>query len=919
MGRLFGVHRRPAPLDQVILICAPAVITSIVLYGLYYYLQGAWQLLAVAGGSGAALAGIGLSLFLSRRRHPTAAARVLLLSMLVVLGVVPLFVAGLTHYIIATAALLILVVGAEILPGRYRIWLATAMLFGLATLLIEWQAPLPRYMPGPSGLRGLYMLGASTTFLAVVLWHTTLGPLPAFTSIRTRLLITSVVLVCFTGGAVSYFSTVVLRHQEQDDAIAWLSAVTSRKEGQIDSWTDHMQMSLALFARHSAPQLLTVLAPRAEEHAGYHDALQHLHADLMDTFVLTHVYDALYVVDTRGHTALAAGAADVAPLDVTCAGQPDGPCIKPPRYYPSLGRMAVVAVQPVHDQNGQLIGTVAGYASMEALYTIVDEPDSLSEIGVTYLLGADHTVLLPVGTMQALPAAVQPLALDAQGAGSEPHGREGDVFFYEDSHGVPLVGVYRWLPKLQVALLAEQTQAEAFQSSKALIDVHLGVTLILLATAAVTALYMVRSITAPLSELSATAEKIADGALDLTAEVRHDDEIGALARAFNHMTARLRHARDQLEQRVRQRTEELAQANAELQSENAVRMQTEQAVQRERNKLKSILDTIEDGVYIVSRRYTTEYANPTLEREFGPINGRTCYEHMYGRTEPCPWCPNEQVWQGVSVRREETRKNGTIYEVYDTPLQNADGSVSKLAIFHDVTAHKRAQEEILQRNHELAILSRQLVEIQERERHHISRELHDETSQALTSLMLRLGMLERDLQHGVAAAHRVAELKHMLEEVLTGLHRLATDLRPPSLDHIGLVAALRQYAERVAAQYGLVVDFGAIGLDEKRLPQELEIAIYRIVQEAVANVVRHAQATHVDVIVERRPDRVRVIVEDNGCGFEMAAVSCERLGMLGMRERAEMVGGHLAIDSARGAGTTVVMEAPYDGSYPDRG
>jgi signal transduction histidine kinase len=213
-----------------------------------------------------------------------------------------------------------------------------------------------------------------------------------------------------------------------------------------------------------------------------------------------------------------------------------------------------------------------------------------------------------------------------------------------------------------------------------------------------------------------------------------------------------------------------------------------------------------------------------------------------------------------------------------------------------------------------------LVEIQESERHYISRELHDETGQALTSLMLRLGMLERDLQRGISVADRVAELKHTVEEVLADLHGLAMELRPASLDHVGLVPALRQYAERMTDRHGLIVDFGAIGLDEVRLPPEMEITIYRIVQEALVNIVQHAQATHVDVIVERRPDRVQVIIEDNGLGFDAAAAMYSgRLGLLGMRERAEMLGGHLIIDSAPRAGTTVVMEAPYDGSHPDSG
>jgi signal transduction histidine kinase len=116
------------------------------------------------------------------------------------------------------------------------------------------------------------------------------------------------------------------------------------------------------------------------------------------------------------------------------------------------------------------------------------------------------------------------------------------------------------------------------------------------------------------------------------------------------------------------------------------------------------------------------------------------------------------------------------------------------------------------------------------------------------------------------------------------------------------------------------VDFGAIGLDAARLPAAMETTIYRIVQEALVNVVRHARATHVDVILERCQDAVKVIIEDNGRGFDTnAALYSGRLGLLGMRERVEMLGGSLEIDSAPGLGTTVLVEAPYAGSHPDSG
>lgn len=923
MDRRLGRVPPQARFDRVILICFPAVITSVVLYGLYYYLEGAWQLLAVAGGGIMALAGLGVSLVLHRRLRHELAASTLLLSVLVVLGVVPLFIAGFTPYILVSAALLILVVGASVLPGHWRLRLTIAAGFGLIILLSEGWAPLPRYVSSSPELHGLYMAGAITAFLAVILWNSTFDPARAFRSIRTRLFTTSLLLVLFTGVTVSYFSTVVLVHKEQRAAAEWLSAVTARTAGEIGVWTSQLQVSLDLFVHHGRPELLVVLGPQSDKTEVYRHALEHLRGDLADLRLRAGLYEGLYLLDPHRNELLSVGgpAAPTPPLDALCLRKIlAAPCLAPPHYYASLGKVAVVVTEPVLDSSGSLLGVVAGVAGMEALSAIVSAPEGLGDTGVAYLVGADSTLLTAEASPQwAVPTFEQPAILRHQGVDTALKTRANGSSSYNNLHGMPVVGAYRWLPQLEVALLAEQDRAEAIQSSADLFEVHLGVTLILLTTAAVTTLYTARGITAPIGKLADTAEQIADGALSITADVEQDDELGTLARSFNRMTERLRQARDQLEQRVEQRTEELARANARLLTENSARIRTERVVEVERNKLKRILDAIEDGVYIVNQRYEVEYANPTLEREFGPIGGQMCYAYLHGRAQPCPWCPNEQVWQGATVRREEDRPDGRSYEVYDRLLANADGTRSKLAIFHEVTGHKQAQAEILQRNRELAILSRQLVEIQERERHHISRELHDETSQALTSLMLRLGMLERDMHQGVATVERVAELKRMLEEVLGGLHRLASDLRPPSLDHVGLVAALRQYVERLSGMHDLAVEFGALGLEQERLPHDMEITIYRIVQEALMNIVRHARATHAEVIVERRPDRVRVIVEDNGCGFDMAtSLYSGRLGLLGMRERAEMLGGRLVVDSSLGAGTTVLMEVPYGNQGPDR-
>jgi signal transduction histidine kinase len=216
-------------------------------------------------------------------------------------------------------------------------------------------------------------------------------------------------------------------------------------------------------------------------------------------------------------------------------------------------------------------------------------------------------------------------------------------------------------------------------------------------------------------------------------------------------------------------------------------------------------------------------------------------------------------------------------------------------------------------------LSRRLVEAQETERRTVARELHDEAGQALVSLRYGLQLLERETGGASGVAARVAELKQTTDAVIDSLHRLASALRPPSLDLLGLDAALRHYLGTIASKSSLEVRYKARGLEGGRLPPAVETALYRIVQEAVTNVVRHASATHVDVLAERRDGRVLVVVEDDGVGFAPGRVAgAERLGLLGMRERAEALQGTLTVESAPGAGTTIAVEVSGVDPRPDR-
>jgi signal transduction histidine kinase len=204
---------------------------------------------------------------------------------------------------------------------------------------------------------------------------------------------------------------------------------------------------------------------------------------------------------------------------------------------------------------------------------------------------------------------------------------------------------------------------------------------------------------------------------------------------------------------------------------------------------------------------------------------------------------------------------------------------------------------------------RRAVAAQELERRRLARELHDETGQALTSILLGLRALENATEPD-DREEAATLLRELVVSTLHDVRRLAVELRPTALDDFGLVPALRRLGDTTREATGLDVQVEA-RLGAARLPAEVETAVYRIVQEALTNVVKHAAARHVSVVVTRKNAHVSVVIEDDGKGFEpRAAEAGDGLGLLGMRERVQLLDGTLAVESASGAGTTLVLELP---------
>lgn len=241
------------------------------------------------------------------------------------------------------------------------------------------------------------------------------------------------------------------------------------------------------------------------------------------------------------------------------------------------------------------------------------------------------------------------------------------------------------------------------------------------------------------------------------------------------------------------------------------------------------------------------------------------------------------------------------------------GSDVFLATTFDLTEARRAEDALRSYALRLRALSRQTLAVQENERRHLARELHDEVGQQLT--MVKIG-LESLLAIDTRSTMTVIENTiNTVSDIMQMIRSISLDLRPSMLDDLGLAAALRWFAGKTSVAAGIALDL-AIADDLPRLPGEVETAFFRIAQEAITNTVRHAEARNISVVLRRQDCDIELLVADDGLGFPLQDMQQriqrgEKAGLLGMQERADLIGGTLRLESAPGSGTRVILQYPW--------
>jgi len=388
--------------------------------------------------------------------------------------------------------------------------------------------------------------------------------------------------------------------------------------------------------------------------------------------------------------------------------------------------------------------------------------------------------------------------------------------------------------------------------------------------------------------------------------------------------------RDETQNRVRRRTADLMAANAALEAEIAERKRAEEALKRSQMQLADAQQLARLGSWDWHLPSNTHTWSHELYRIFGLEPG-ACpvgLDAFMKVVHPEDTARVKQVL-AVALKRGQPfqyyhriiRPDGAIRLIFARGAASADEAGQPVRLFgtaQDITERRRAEDELARSHEQLRALAARLESVREEERTHLSREIHDELGQVLTGLKMDLAWLDRRLPEAgdsavtdgdAAPLHaKIASMSQQLDATIHAVRKIATDLRPGVLDSFGLKAAIewqtQEFQKRAGIRCACVCQ-----IEDETLDPQRSTAVFRILQEALTNVARHAGATRVNVTLKERAGHLILVVRDNGRGIVMHdRVQTQSLGLVGMQERALLLGGDLKIKG--GKGTTVTVRLP---------
>ncbi len=551
------MRQRQTSTERMILFSAVLVVAIVIAYFIAYIQIGAWQLLAVMLTFLSAGLTLPFAYYFVRRGNFSLPGYIMIAAVIFSYTATQLFLSNATLYLIIGGILLILFLGSLTLPNRWFVWLPLAILFAGIRFLDD-VTLLSRYDITQSAF--LSILTPATAFAGGIGNFVLLLRVFRGGSIRTRLLGAFAAAVLLPALVTASTNTLIGDRNAESETINRLQAVAALKEGQINTWVGELKSNLDIEMKSDEEGRLLTLLKSSPDSAEFKSSYTAVSRRLRQTIILRQLYEELFVINSQGVIILSTNVfQEGKTLEKEAFLQQilEEVSVQPPAFSESLGHFSVLSTRPITEQ-GKPLGVLLGRASLAVLDRFISDRNGLGRTGEIYLVGTNFVLLTETHFGTPGSTLIQTAGTNAA---IQAHATSSGV--YNSYRNTLVVGHYRWLSDLQLALIAEQEQAEAFENSRFLLLVGSAISVILISLAMIVAYFITRSIANPIVAMAQIAEQIEAGSLDRTVNIQRDDEIGTLATAFNNMITRLRGLIGSLETRVADRTKALA-ASAEV-------------------------------------------------------------------------------------------------------------------------------------------------------------------------------------------------------------------------------------------------------------------------------------------------------------------------------------------------------------------
>ncbi len=531
--------------------------------------SGAWQVFVVAFSPLIALIPAYYSNIFSAGRRKLAALLLASMSYLVAYALPTLFLSNASLYFLVGGALLILIAGA-LLFATWRHRLLILGIFIAGTLVLSQVGLFPRYDIQSLPAFRFLLPGITIAICITAFWQ--FVRTFRFNTIRARLLLSFISIVIIPLVIAAGVASTIGSQATVKSAADLLTAVSVLKEDSLNSWVLGLQDGLHMETlRDQEMEPIATLLGAEPGSVEYRINYRNMQYRFNTTISMWRQFDELLLLDPNGKVVLATYPGHEGQDFSGEAFFQQGSkrqSFQPPAQFKSFGQPGVVVSEPVIDLERNPMGVLVGFSSLAKANGIMQGDVGVGETGETYLVGPDYSLLTPVRLPDYQPWETRVLTKAALAA---VMGKQSGTSTYDNYAGTTVIGVYKWLPELNLAIVAEQNREEVFLPTRATIIINSAISIILILCAVVFAVKVTNSIALPISDLTDTAQRIADGELDLTATVNpRTNEVALLAMSFNRMTDQLKKLIAGLEQIVKVRTKELETRTEQLEAASKV-------------------------------------------------------------------------------------------------------------------------------------------------------------------------------------------------------------------------------------------------------------------------------------------------------------------------------------------------------------